>query len=198
MYAVCILIFVFLFSCGPLCAAQNSASSQVPPPQGLQAPWDIRQMLADLEKQNQRLKPLLEGLHPQQWLDNGAPPAYISQYQEARSRVDDEMRAVKNLENQTDSLAVALDTYFRMEALEIIARSLVDCIQKYGEPKTAAELSTLIAQDFTHRQKFREYLRDLSTQREQEFKIADSEAQRCRGMISQQPAPPVRSPRTKK
>jgi hypothetical protein len=165
-------------------------SLKAPPPQGLQAPWDIRQMLSELNAQNAQLKPLLQQMHPQQWLDNGAPPAYASQYMDAQSRMDDQIRAVTNLSQKTESLSAGLDTYFRMEAFEIVARSLVECIQKYGEKNVAQRLSTLIAQEFTNRQKFREYLHDLSTEREQEFKIADAEAQRCRGMISQEPPSP--------
>lgn len=163
---------------------------QAPPPQGLQAPWDIKHMLAELNTENEKLQPLLARMHPQQWIDNGAPPAYASQYLDARTRMDDQIRAVKRLSLQTDSLSVALDTYFRMEAFEIVARSLDECIQKYGEHAMAAELSQLVAQEFTHRQKFREYLRDLSSEREQEFKVADEEAQRCRGMISGEPPKP--------
>jgi hypothetical protein len=169
----------------------SSSSSQVAkelqPPAGLQTPWDIRQMLAALNAQNSKLKPLLDQMRPQQWLDNGAPHAYASQYMEAQTRIDDEIRAVTNLSQQPDSLSAALDTYFRLEAFEIVTRSLVECIQKYGERSVAEQLSTLIAQEFTNRQKFREYLRDLSIEREQNFKIADEEAQRCRGMISQVP-----------
>jgi hypothetical protein len=162
-------------------------SVQAPPPQGVQAPWDVKQMLADLNSENEKLEPLIARMHPQQWLDNGAPPAYASQYLEARARMDDQIRAIKRLSLQTDSPSVAIDTYFRMEAFEIIARSLNECIRKYGDRDMAEELARLIALEFTNRQRFREYLRDLSTERDQEFKIADEEAQRCRGMISGEP-----------
>lgn len=162
-------------------------AAEMPPPEGVQAPWDVKQMLSELNAENEKLQPLIAQMHPQQWLDNGAPPAYASQYLEARTRMDDQVRAVKRLSLQTDSLSVALDTYFRMEAFEIVARSLGACIQKYGDRDMAGRLSELVAQEFTKRQKFREYLRDLSTEREQEFKVADEEAQRCRGMISGEP-----------
>jgi hypothetical protein len=188
---------------GAMPQSSNNTSSPVqnstpPPPQGLQAPWDIKQMLTVLNAQNQELKPLLDSMHPQQWIENGAPPAYATQYLDAQSRMDDVIRAVKNLSQQTNSISVAIDTYFRMEALEIVARSVDECVRKYGDRGMADHLSRLIAQEFTNRQKFREYLRDLSTQREQEFKIADEEAQRCRGMISKEPPPPSEPRRTRK
>jgi hypothetical protein len=173
----------------PAASTQSSSTASqnhAPPPEGLQAPWDIRQMLTALNAENEKMKPVLEQMHPQQWLDNGAPPAYVSQYQAARTRMDDVIRSVKGLSQQTDSLSAALDTYFRMESLEISARSVYECVKKYGERTSAEQLSEVIAQNFNNRQKFREYLRDLSVQREEEFKIADEEAQRCRGMISKE------------
>jgi hypothetical protein len=162
------------------------AQRAAPRPQGLQAPWDIRQMLAALNAQTAKMQPVLDNMHPQQWLDNGAPPAYVGLYQNTRTRLDDVIRAVKNLSQQTDSLSAALDTYFRMEALETSARSVYDCVKKYGERTSAEQLSALIAQNVENRKKFQDYLRDLSVEREQEFKIADEEAQRCRGMISRE------------
>lgn len=187
------LPFVLLGTCLTLHAQQSGSASapaaQAPVPQGLQAPWDIRQMLADVNAQNEKLKPLLDQMHPQQWLDNGAPPAYASQYIDTRSRLEDVVRSVSNLGQHTDSLSAALDSYFRMEALETVSRSLLECIRKYGERTTADQLSALIVKNYTTRQKFRDYLRDLSVQREQECKIADEEAQRCRGIISKEPPP---------
>jgi hypothetical protein len=49
-------------------------------------------------------------------------------------------------------------------------------------------LSQLIAHNFNNRERFRGYIRDLAASTEQNFKIADEEAQRCRGMISKEPA----------
>jgi hypothetical protein len=158
-------------------------------PQGLEAPWDVKRMLSNLNSEIEKLKPLLDQMHPKQWIDNGAPPTYVSQYQDTQDRVKDAVRASQALASRTDSLSLAIDAYFRMEALENVARSLEQGIRKYGEPRIADQLAALISQDFSNRQRLREYLTDLSVEREQEFKIADEEAQRCRGIISREPAP---------
>ena len=47
----------------------------------------------------------------------------------------------------------------------------------------------VIAENSTNRDRLRQYLQDLATQKEQEFQVADREAQRCRGALLQQPAP---------
>jgi hypothetical protein len=168
-------------------------------PQGLEAPWDVKRMLVSLNSEIEKLRPLLDQMHPQQWIDNGAPPTYVAQYQDTQDRVKDAVRASQALAARTDSLSLAIDTYFRMEALENVARSLEQGIRKYGERHMADQLAALISQDFGNRQKLRQYLSELSVEREQEFKIADEEAQRCRGIISREPAatpPRTRRPRT--
>jgi hypothetical protein len=42
--------------------------------------------------------------------------------------------------------------------------------------------------------RLRHYLQDLAAQKEQEFQIADREAQRCRSVLLNQPAPKERKP----
>ena len=174
----------------PVPTAQAVSANNAP--LGLEPPWDVKQMLTDLAGQNEKLKPLLNQMKPEQWLANGAPPTYVHQYQEAQARVDDTIRAATALSLQTDNLPLALDAYFRMEALEHIGRSLEQCVRRYGERRQADELATLMARDFSNREKLRNYVQNLSAEREQQFKIADQEAQRCRGIISRE-APMPRS-----
>jgi hypothetical protein len=175
-------------------AAPNQAPAHATEPPGLEAPWDVKAILAALNAQNAKLKPLLDALHPKEWLDNGAPPVYVTQYQDAEARIADTQRAAAALAQRTDSLPLALDTYFRMEALENVTRSVEECVRKYGDRPAADQISALIAQDFNNRQRLRSYLQDLANERDAEFKIADEEAQRCRSIISKEP-PPVKRAR---
>ncbi len=91
---------------------------------------------------------------------------------------------------KTESLPLGLDFYYRLEALEWTARSLNEGAKKYADPALAGKLSFLLGTNFDNRQRLRDYLRDLAADQEQNFKIADAEAQRCRGMISKEPVPP--------
>ncbi len=162
----------------------------VQPQAGLESPWDVRQILANLLKDNQELQPLLARINPQQWYDQkGAPSAYISQWQLAQRQLADVVTTSKSLAQDTENLPLALDDYFRLEALEVTARSLEEGAQKYADRTTSDRLSELIAHNFTNRQRFRDYIRDLAASTAQNFKIADEEAQRCRGMISKEPPP---------
>ncbi|HEX8922376.1 MAG TPA: hypothetical protein VF766_12950, partial [Pyrinomonadaceae bacterium] len=52
---------------------------------GLENPWDVRKIVADLLNGSEQLQPLLRNLNPQQWYDKkGAPSTYIIQWQTAQ------------------------------------------------------------------------------------------------------------------
>jgi hypothetical protein len=178
-------------------APPTAAATKAPPATGLEAPWDVRKIVAALLKDNEELKPVIARLTPQQWYEKkGAPSTYIVQWTSAQRQVNDVVIASQLLSQNTESLSLAVDAYFRLEALETTARSLNEGAQKYEDRGTADRLSELIARNFDDRQRFRDYIRDLATSQEQDFKIADQEAQRCRGMISKEsPAVSKRSKR---
>jgi uncharacterized membrane protein len=62
-------------------------------------------------------------------------------------------------------------------------------VRKYQNPALASIMQSVIAENSTNRDRLRQYLQDLATQKEQEFEVADREAQRCRAAMLQQPAP---------
>ncbi len=174
-------------ACAPV-SGQAQQNSQAPAPSGLESPWDVRQILANLEKDNSQLQPLLAQMNPQQWYDKkGAPSTYIVQWQTAQRQLNDVLVTARSLAQKTENLPLALDVYFRLEALEVTSRSLEQGAQQYADRATADKLSELIAHNFNSREQFRDYLRDLANSMDQNFKIADQEAQRCRGMISKVP-----------
>ena len=157
-------------------------------PAGLENSWDVRKILANLSKDTDQLKPVIDNLKPQQWSSQkGASSTYILQWQTAQRQLNDISVTNKLLAQKTESLPLALEDYFRLEALDVTARSLEEGTRKYGDRAAADQLSQLIARNFNNRERLRDYLQDLATSTEQNFKIADEEAQRCRGMISKEP-----------
>ena len=163
---------------------------QTPKVAGLETPWDAQQIVAQVARNDDKLRPILSKLNPQGWYDaQGAPSTYITQWQMAQQQLRDVDVTTQALQQKVDSLPVALDVYFRMEALEITTRSLNEGAQRYGDRVSADELAQFVAQNFTTRERFRDYIRNLAQNTEANFKIADEEAQRCRAMISQQPLP---------
>jgi len=154
---------------------------------GLETPWAVQDILAKLSKDDDQLGPVLNQLKPQQWYDQkGAPSTYILQLQMAQRQLNDLVISSKMLSQKTESMPLALDLYFRLEALDVTTRSLAEGAKKYADRTVAQRLSELLAHNFDNRERFRDYLKDLATSIDQNYKIADEEAQRCRGMISRE------------
>jgi hypothetical protein len=173
-----------------LVASLSSLAQSPPAPAGIPSPWGARQILDDLVKDNEKLAPLLNQMRTQDWeIQKGAPSVYTTQWQTAHQQLSDVITSSRLLAQKTESLPLALDEYFRLEALEVTTRSLLEGVRKYGDRSTADQLSALIARNFNARERFRDYIRDLATSQEQNFKAADAEAQRCRGIISREPGP---------
>lgn len=171
-------------------APAGLSSQQAQAEAGLETPWDVQKILANVVNDSKQLGPLLAQINPQQWYEQkGAPSTYIIQWQTAQRQLNDVFYSTRQLSQKTESLSLALDTYFRLEALEVTARSLEEGAQRYSSSATAEQLNTAIAHNFNDRERFRDYIRDLAGSTEQNFKIADEEAQRCRGMISKVPGP---------
>jgi hypothetical protein len=183
----------------PLLFAALIAPAQTATPQGVTAEWDISQMLDALASQAKRLKPILDQLNPQEWVAKGAPDAYVSQWRYAQTELVYLTDSAKALGKQPERLTLALDTLFRMQSLEMRLTSLVDGVRNYQNPAVGDLLVGVLGENSTNRDRLRQYITDLAANKEQEFQIADKEAQRCRGMLGKQaPAPKPAAPPIRK
>jgi hypothetical protein len=195
------LIQVALFFLLPLAAL----AQQSPPPQapavnisGVQTPWDVRTIIDGVIKENSEFQPVLAAIRPQDWIAKGASPVYIQQLQQAQQQTRDVVITSKLLAQRTDQLSLALEEYFRLEALDVTARSLEEGLRRYSDRASGDKLSALIAHNFGAREHFRDYLSSLAVTQEENFKVADQEAQRCRAMISREPDPCKAAPKKPK
>jgi hypothetical protein len=153
------------------------------------APWDVKDTITSLSAQTARLKPILDQLTPEEWVKKGAPEAYVAQWHSAQNQVSAVEAASLALEKQPDKLTNALNVYFGLQALETRLNSLVDGVRNYQNPAVGDLLVGVVAENSGNRDKLRQYISDLADQREQEFAVADKEAQRCRVQLIRQPAP---------
>ena len=168
--------------------AQAPVPNQPTDPTGVAAPWDISQTVAALAAQTSHLKPILDEVTPPDWVTKGAPVAYVQQWQNAKRELADVERDEQSLEKQPDRLSLALDTYFRLQSLETRLNSLVDGARRYQSPVAGDMFVAAVGESAANRDKLRDYISDLATQKEQEFSVVDREAQRCRTTLNRQPA----------
>ena len=155
--------------------------------QGVSAPWDISQTLTSLAEQSQRLLPILEQLTPEKWEAKGAPAAYTAQWRNARSEVGYLLAASEAMKKQPEKLTLALETLFRLQAVEAQVNSLTEGVRRYQNPAVGDLLVSVVSANSANRDQLRQYITELAQTKEEEFQVVDREAQRCRGTLMRQP-----------
>jgi hypothetical protein len=190
---------LLIFSLSAVSFAQ-SATPAADQNGGVTAAWDLRKDMSALAEQTRKLQPLLARVKAEEWVARGAPDAYAKQLKSAQSSVEYAVRATEKLAQQPEKLSVALEAFFRIQAMEALLESLRTGIDKYQDGKLSQEINIAMADNSNNRDKLRLYIADLAATREQEFQILDQEAQRCRGALIRQapPAPPARTKKLEK
>jgi hypothetical protein len=181
----CIFLASFALALGQ---TSESNASQPAANQGLASEWDARKMIDALSAQVQHLKPIIDQVQPDAWLSKGASETYVAQWSMAQTQLQYLISSSDAFSRQPDRLPLGLDIYFRMQAVDSTLGSLTEGVRKYQNPALASLMQSVIAENSTNRDRLRQYLQDLATQKEEEFRVADREAQRCRASLLQQPA----------
>jgi hypothetical protein len=156
---------------------------------GVASEWDARKLIDALSAQAQHLKPIMDQLQPADWVSKGASETYVAQWNNAQAQLKYLIASSEAFSRQPERLPLGLDTYFRMQSVESTFGSLTEGVRKYQNPALASIMQAVIAENSTNRDRLRQYLQDLATQKEEEFQVADREAQRCRAALLKQPAP---------
>jgi len=169
----------------------SSPAAPAPPAAqpGVASEWDARKMIEALGTQAQHLKPIIDQVQPDEWQSKGASATYVAQWNTAQAQLRYLIASADSFSKQPERLPLGLDAYFRMQAMDAALGSLVEGVRKYQNPALASLMQSVIAENSANRDRLRQYLQDLATQKEQEFQVADREAQRCRAAMLQQPAP---------
>ena len=172
------VLLLFLFTLSPLMRAQTAG--------GVSAEWDVRTLLNALASQTAHLRSVLEKVNTGGMVNNGAPQAYVTQWGTAQNELKNLLVSVDNLSKQPERMPLALDAYFRMQSMEATLGSVFEGIRRYQNPAIADLLQSFVNENSTNRDRLRQYIQDLAVQKEQEFQVADQEAQRCRASLLQQ------------
>jgi len=173
-----------LFLAGVLCATVFAQARNTSASAGVMSEWDVTALLSALEKGATQMGPIMDQMKPDQWTAAGASPTYAQQWTSARRDVRYLVASAQGLNQQPERLTLALDTLFRMQALNRVLESLVEGARKYQSPTLASTLQARLDEASANRDKLREYVVELAAQREHEYQVMDSEAQRCRGILA--------------
>ena len=172
--------------------AQDKTLGQRPDASGIIGSWDAATQVKSLAERAKGLDPVLAEVEPEEWIQKGAPEAYVRQLQSTQLEMRNLVAAADRFAKRPEQLSAAMDTYFLMQSMEQLAGSLSQGVRKYQSNELADQLTEALASNALDRDQLKSYIIDLAKMREQEFQVANEEAQRCRAMISRQSEPPRR------
>jgi hypothetical protein len=164
---------------------------------GVQAAWDFAPTIGDLSAASARLGPILDQLTPKEWVAHGASSTFVAQWEATRRELGYLAGSAEALQRQPERLTTALETLFRLQAIETQIRSLAEGVRVYQNPAVGELLLSVLSENSANRDRLRQYITDLAAQKEQEFSVIDREAQRCRTDLNR-PAPSQRPAAAKK
>jgi SOS response regulatory protein OraA/RecX len=173
----------FLF-CALIVASRLAAQT---PPAGVTTEQDIRKTLAAMAEQSTKLDPILNQMRPKDWVSDGAPQTYVEQWQSAKTQNQAVAQASRNLMQKPDQITPLLQLFFRIQSFDAELRSLEEGLRKHQNPSLADLMVSVSAEGMSARNQLQQYVMELVTEREQQFAVADREAQRCRESISKAP-----------
>ena len=157
---------------------------------GLPPEWELQKNMGSLVEQIRRLGPLLQEAKPDTWIEKGAPDTYKAQLVSTLAERDYLLQSTEKLAAEPERLSLALESYFRLQFFETMLDSLNEGIRKYQNPALADQIRGVTTDGAVEREKLRQYLLQLTSLKEEQFKVMDQEAQRCRTMLLRQPPAP--------
>jgi hypothetical protein len=164
---------------------------------GVASEWDVKARMAAMANDVGRLEDLLRRARPNEWVAKGAPEAYFRQLESARTNMQVLISGTEKLAKDPERLSTALEVLFRMDTMDLLLQSLQGAIRKYQGPSLADDIARFVADNSRHRDMLRQHSIDLAAARENDLKVINAEAQRCRTELSRKDAPETQpQPRT--
>ena len=167
--------------------------------EGLPPEWEVRKNMESLAESAKRFRPILEEVKPEDWAAKGAPAGYQRQWKSVVDETGFLIHSSEELAKEPERLTLALETLFRMQAVDAMLASMDEGVRKYQNPALADLLRSTMSDAAAHVEKLRQYIVSLAAAKEDELKVMDQEAQRCRAELSRRPAkePPKNTPEPK-
>ncbi len=174
-----------------LCAAALGAQTPAPAdpqPAGFETSWEIAPVFTEISAHAGRLGAALDRIDAQAWVKKGASDTYAAQLDSSRQQARALGAEAKMLAANPDKLPAALVLLFRIQGLDAMMVSIEEAMRKYQSPADAQALAGLAAENGINRDRLQHYIVNLASEREQDLKVMDEEAQRCRSAVTAVPA----------
>lgn len=142
-----------------------------------------------------RIEPMLQQLKPNEWVAKGAPDTYVTQFNSAIEQIHAIQSDMSMLAQHPEQMTECMKALFRVQSSHRTLNSLMDGLRRWQNPALAELIESVAAQDQGDLDRLEQYVLQLANEKDQQYAVVDSEAQRCRATLSRQPA---ENPKTNK
>jgi septal ring factor EnvC (AmiA/AmiB activator) len=168
------------------------AFAQQQPPM---ADEDVVAIFNRISQRAAKLEPMLDQLHPNDWVAKGAPDTYVAQWNSLKQQYAAIQSELSDLSQHLDRMTESMKALFRIQAANQALESLLGGVRRYQNPALAELIESVAAESARDIDGFEQHLTEMSDAKEQQYALVDREAQRCRATLSREPAKPPLTPR---
>lgn len=166
--------------CGAFCGA--SAQSE-----GVLPRWEVVDLTKDIVANVEQSKTVLDQVRPKEWIQDGAPAAYVEQHESVQSDLQNLKLAAEALGRSPEKLSYVIDTFLWLDRSSSMVGSLAGGVRSYQSAPVADLLDSARGKSDAAMAVLKEYMRQVAVQQEEAMEVAHNEAQRCRGQLALEP-----------
>lgn len=149
--------------------------------------WEVIEMAGTLRAGADDIGKILSQVRPKEWIQDGAPDAYVTQYETLEADISNLANSARALERQPEKLSTTVDTFLWMDRVASMVSSMAAGVRKYQNASLGDLLDSTAGRVISAEDRLKEYMRQLVVDQEAELEIANSEAQRCRQEMLKRP-----------
>jgi hypothetical protein len=135
-----------------------------------------------------RIEPMLQQLKPNDWVAKGAPDTYVTQFNSAIEQIHAIQSDMAALAQHPEQMTECMKALFRVQSSHQALISLIGGLRRWQNPALAELIESVAAEDRADLDHLEQYVLQLANEKDQQYAVVDSEAQRCRATLSRQPA----------
>lgn len=169
---------------GALCGGFGCLTAQS---EGMLPRWEVIELSKNLAANVEQTKTVLNELRPKDWIQNGAPAAYVDQYESLQTDLGNLRLSAEALGRKPEKLSVVIDTFLWLDRVSSMVGSMSGGVRTYQNAAVADLLDTARGKGDAAMVVLKEYMRQVAVEQEASMEIAHSEAQRCRERLVSRP-----------
>jgi len=178
------MAYMRLLFTGALCGAFCCVSAQS---EGMLPRWEVMELSKNLVANVEQTRTVLDEIRPKEWLQDGAPAAYIDQHESLQTDLQNLKLSAEAMGRAPEKLSSVIDTFLWLDRVSSMVGSIAGGVRSYQSGPVADLLDTSRGKADATMAVLKEYMRQVAVQQEESMEIAHAEAQRCRGQLAIQP-----------